>query len=208
MARYDDRSTGPGERLPGWLARELGPEAKIRTLNKGEILFRLGAPVTHIYFVLEGEIRAVRYLADGTPCVMQRGGEGEIFGSPALCVDRYSCEATACCPTRVVEIPSETLRVAAVENGELALRFALSLAEDMRRQCSRYERLRLKSAGDRILHYLACEADETGRVVLRSSVMEWAAELGLEAATLYRTLSKLERDGVLRREGKRVVALC
>jgi DNA-binding MarR family transcriptional regulator len=77
----------------------------------------------------------------------------------------------------------------------------------MRRQCSRYERLRLKKASDRVLHYLACEADKTGKVVLRSSVMEWAAELGLEAATLYRTLSELERDGVLRRQG-RVLELC
>jgi len=201
MAEQNDRKAGPETTLPPWLA-ELGSETAVRTLKKGETLFKLGAPVTHLYFVLEGEIKAVRYLADGTSCVMQRGREGEVFGSPALCIDRYTCEASASCPTRVVEIPAEALRVAVVEDGELALHFSLALAQDMRRQCSRYERLRLKKAGDRVLHYLACEADETGRVVLRSSVMEWAAELGLEAATLYRTLSDLERDGVLRRQGR------
>lgn len=206
MAEQDDRRAGAGTTLPSWLA-ELGSETTVRTLKRGETLFKLGAPVKYLYFVLDGELKAVRYLADGTSCVMQRGREGEVFGSPALCVDRYTCEAIASCPTQVVEIPAEVLRVAVVENGELALHFSLALAQDMRRQCSRYERLRLKKASDRVLHFLACEADAGGQVVLHSSVMEWAAELGLEAATLYRTLSKLERDGVLRRQG-RVLALC
>jgi len=202
MADRDDRSAGQESALPAWLAEGLGVGTKVRTLKKGECLFKLGAPVKHLYFVLEGEIKAVRYLADGTSCVMQRGREGEVFGSPALCVDRYNCEATACCPTRVAEIPAEALRVAVAEDGELALRFALSLAQDMRRQCSRYERLRLKKASDRVLHFLTCESDESGRLELHSSVMAWADELGLEPATLYRTLSELEGDGMIRRQGR------
>jgi DNA-binding MarR family transcriptional regulator len=87
-------------------------------------------------------------------------------------------------------------------NGDFALRFSQFLALAMRRQCARYERLRLKRAGERVLHYLNCELTGPAGADLELDIplAEWADDLGLEPETLYRALADLEKKGLIARE--------
>jgi DNA-binding MarR family transcriptional regulator len=80
---------------------------------------------------------------------------------------------------------------------ERTIETAIKLARQARKQCSRQERLRLKRARDRVLHFLACEGGATGVVTWVSHLSELAAELGLERETLYRALAGLEAEGLL-----------
>jgi DNA-binding MarR family transcriptional regulator len=102
---------------------------------------------------------------------------------------------------RVSRIPIATIKRLIGSDGEFALDFAQFLTLSMRRQCARYERLRLKRAGDRVLHYLNCELTGPAGTALELDIplADWADDLGLEPATLYRTLADLEKKGLIAR---------
>lgn len=188
--------------LPSFLPQALLRDSTWVGLTRNERLFRVGEPVEHIHFVLEGELLAVRYLNDGSEAVMQRARDGEFFAQSAMLVPLYSCDARAVAPTEVVRLPVRELRAALSSDGAFALAFTGQLAADLRRQCTRVERLRIKRARDRVRHYLACEGPLLSG---GAKLQDWARELGLEPETLYRTLAELESCGEIRREDGSVI---
>jgi CRP/FNR family transcriptional regulator len=79
--------------------------------------------------------------------------------------------------------------------------FLQSQMKNARRQCSRYERVRLRRAEDRIVHYLITEGGADGSVTLEGPLTDWAAELGLQPESLYRALARLRAEGRIEGEG-------
>lgn len=197
----------PAFQLPDFLPAALAAALRVQSLNKGEILFRQGEAVTCLVYVLTGEMKAVRAHLDGAECVMVRSKAGEFFAESALASSAYVCDGIAVCPSRIALLPIDALRQALREDGEFALAFAMALAKQARKQCSRYERVRLKRARDRVLHYLACEGGSSGCVDLASSLAELAGELALEPETLYRTVAELEAEGRVGRDKNRLTLL-
>ena len=185
-----------------WLSQSFGPQAQAVTVGAGEFLFRLGEIPDSLYLVQEGEARARRYSPDGAEILMQRSRAGELFAEAGLVAPRYSCEGFCPLASRVLCIPLPEVRARIAGNGDFALRFAQFQALAMRRQCARYERLRLKRAGDRVLHYLNCELTGPAGTILALDIplAEWADDLGLEPETLYRALANLEKKGLIERE--------
>lgn len=193
--------------LPSWFPDALLSVAKPAQLQRNEKLFELNAPAEAIYFVQAGEVCATRFLPDGAPAVMQRSRSGEFFAEAALCVERYTCEAVAAKASSVTRIPKTRLAELLRENTQFASRYIMAITADMRKQCSRVERLRIKRAQDRVLHYLICETDSARTLTLQSPMTQWADELGLEPETLYRTLAGLEQEGVIKRDDKQITLL-
>ncbi|MBI4757138.1 MAG: Crp/Fnr family transcriptional regulator [Betaproteobacteria bacterium] len=191
-----------------WLGEAFGAAGKVQTVPAGELLFRLGDVPAALYLVLEGEARARRFSPDGAEILMQRSRAGELFAEAGLVAPRYSCEAFCPLITTILRIPLAEVRARIANDGEFALRFAQFQAVAMRRQCARYERLRLKRAADRVLHYLNCELTGPAGATLALDIplAEWADDLGLEPETLYRTLAELEKKGLIQREprGRRI----
>lgn len=185
--------------LPQFLPRQLLLEASILRLGRGERLFQLGDPVQQVYFVVEGELKAVRYQPDGRESILLRSQPGEFFGESALVVEHYVCEAFSTRDSAVFSIPAQRFREMLNTDVDFASAFAKLMAATARRQCSRYERLRLGRARDRVLHLLSCEADSTGLYPLNGPLVNLADELGLEPETLYRVLKELEREKVIAR---------
>jgi CRP-like cAMP-binding protein len=65
------------------------------------------------------------------------------------------------------------------------------------------ERLSLKGAPDRIIHYLETEG-ELGAMMLTQTKEQWAAELGLTHEALYRTLAQMRDPGAIRIDGRKI----
>ncbi len=89
-------------------------------------------------------------------------------------------------------------------NLDLSTAFARMLAGNLKRQCGRLERMRLTSAKDRVLHYIACESRDGRHLELPFTLAHWAAELGIEPESLYRTLSQLEKACLIHRDGRQI----
>lgn len=191
-----------------WLGDAFADAGQVVSLDAGERLFRLGDVPAALYLVLEGEARARRFSPDGAEILMQRSRAGELFAEAGLVAPRYSCEGFCSLASRVMRIPLAEVRSRIGGDGDFALRFAQFQALAMRRQCARYERLRLKRATDRVLHYLNCELTGPAGATLALDIplAEWADDLGLEPETLYRALAELEKKGLIEREprGRRI----
>lgn len=191
-----------------WLIQACGSEIIETAVEADGFLFRLGDTPRDLYLIAEGEARARRYGTDGAEIVMQRSRAGELFAEAGMVAPSYSCEGYCPNASRVLRIPIATVKRQIAGDGDFALRFSQFLALAMRRQCARYERLRLKRAGERILHYLNCELTGPACADLELDIplAEWADDLGLEPETLYRALADLERKGLIAREprGRRI----
>lgn len=189
--------------FPAYLPDALNETSRQIHLAKGELLFHTGDSVADFFFVHAGELAAVRCLPKGAEAIMLTARPGEFFGEASLFQPNYSCEARALSACVLSAFNAAQFRHAMQADPGFAMAFVRMLAVSLRRQCSRVERLRLKNATDRVLHYLACETGPSGWAEIGGTVQEWAAELALEPETLYRTLAQLEKEGVLAREQRR-----
>jgi len=188
--------------IPGYFTPTLARAARRISLKKGEALFREGQAVAGIFYVILGEAKALRHMAESREAVMARARGGEFFAESAIAAPRYSCDGVAVKPSELLFLPMESLDAALTDAG-FAKAFFLANAANARRQCSRYERVRLRSARERVLHLLACESGPDGVFDWPAPLTELAVELALEPETLYRVLSELEAEGEITREKRR-----
>jgi len=77
------------------------------------------------------------------------------------------------------------------------------LARELRRVRAQAERMSLRTAQERIIHYIVTEG-ENGSILLSHSKKDWAAELGLTHEALYRALVRMERSGQISVDGTAV----
>lgn len=182
---------------PNWLPATLDAAANGVTLERNTCLFRQKDPVRFIFFVQSGEMKAVRYQPDGHESVMMRALAGEFFAESSIITSDYACDGVSTRPSRLLAYPAALFLDLLADDSRFAFAFATHQASMARRQCTRYERLRLRRARDRVLHLLTCEADSAGCYILPGTRADLAAELGLEPETMYRALAELERAGVI-----------
>ncbi len=185
--------------------------AALRTLGrrvtcpKGRWVFRKGSAVQAVFLVLDGEVRLSRFAKDGSEITLQRASRGEFFAEAALNAPRYNCNARASQSSAVLAFPAETIRELLEKDPGFARQWVALLARQLHGARARLERLALKSAAERVLHYLHIEGKGPRcEVALAGSVKDLAKELGLTHESLYRTLARLEQDGVIVRRDHRL----
>lgn len=161
----------------------------------GDVMARLGTAPQWLMVVIVGELHLVRYLPNGAVAVLQRS-TGGFVAEASLDAPRYHCHILAAAPSRVLRIPLALFRSEMASNEVLRSVWIRRLTREVVRLRAQSERLRLKSAADRVAHYIESEGTQA-RLVLSQTRKAWAAELGLSHESLYRTLAEMERDGVL-----------
>ncbi|MFN2349217.1 MAG: Crp/Fnr family transcriptional regulator [Thioalkalivibrio sp.] len=188
--------------FPAYFPEELVSRAHTRILRRGESLFSYGERIGSLFRVVEGHVSLVHLMPDGGSLVLMRAGPGEFIAECSVCADKYTCEARAESESIVASLAIADFDRWLIEDNCFARAWAMDLARRLKDQFLRYERLGLRGARERVLHYLYSEADPRGTLTLTCSYTDWAADLGLTKEAMYRTLSTLENEGVLTREGR------
>lgn len=189
--------------FPAFFPPKLRQASRLVAIRKGAQLFHLGDTVQAVYRVAKGEIWLVRYGADGGEILLHRAGAGEYFAEASLDAEQYHCTAICAAEGTLLAIPVQVFRAFLEGDSGFAFAWAMELAGNLRALRRRHERLSLKGASDRVLHYLLTEgADGTGEVHLPGSLKAWATEMNLAHETLYRTLNEMEARGLIERQGK------
>lgn len=179
--------------------------AERRPLPAGVSLFHLGDRPQHIFFIITGEVRLMRHSPQGQEMILQRARAGFI-AEASLDATRYHCSAVAACPSEILAFPLQGFKAALCDDQDFHRAWSSHLAGELRRLRAKCERLSLHTAAERILHYLATEG-EGGALTLTQSRKAWAAELGLSHEALYRTLRKLQDEGVLEVAATRITLI-
>jgi CRP-like cAMP-binding protein len=166
-----------------------------QAVPKAAQLFARGDRPQAMYFVVSGEVHLVRSSLTGDQVVLQRA-QGGFLAEASLDQTRYHCDAIAVRPSELLKIPRKAFRDALTDAG-FAKAWMAHLAGELRRVRAQTERMALKTAEARILHYVETEGRE-GSIILHRSKKDWANELGLTHEALYRALARMERCGLIR----------
>jgi CRP-like cAMP-binding protein len=175
-----------------------------RRLAEGEAVFRQGQRADAIYRVITGEVHLLRHSRDGKTVLLHRASDGEFFAEASLDASHYHCTAMCIRPTELQMFAADRLRTLLQDDAGFAFAWISRLSSELRRQRAGVERLSLKSAADRLCHYLMTEGDPPGELQLSGTLSQLAEALGLSREALYRTLAELERQGRLQRENGRL----
>jgi CRP-like cAMP-binding protein len=175
--------------------------ARLEEHAAGELLFRAGTTPSAIFFVLSGEVRLVRGSRSGGEIVLQRARHGAL-AEASLDQSAYHCDAVASAHSTVLRVPRSVIREA-LKTDRFASAWRAELSRELRRLRAQCERLSLKTARERVVHYIETEGED-GALALRQSKKRWAAELGLTHEALYRSLAELENAGSIRTDGRTI----
>jgi CRP-like cAMP-binding protein len=183
-----------------WLPAALRAAAFDRKLKAGEALFRLGDKATGLCEVVSGRVRLTRVDRSGHEIVLHVAGPGGTLAEASLFSASYHCDAIASTNATVRVYPKREM-LAAFERDPRAVRaFSAMLARQVMSLRTRIEQRNIRSARERVRHYLVLNAGADGRTVeLGGTLKDMAAELGLTHEVLYRTLAALERSGEIKR---------
>lgn len=178
----------------------LAAAAQPLRLAGGERLFSIGERPRRMYYVLSGELRLTRASRAGGETILQRTRRG-FLAEASLEADAYHCDAVAAAASALLAFPIAELRRLLDADPAFRNAWMTHLAGEVRRLRARCERLSLKGAEARILHYLETEAQDDAGVAIVSR-KAWAAELGLTHEALYRALARLTGRGAVAAAGE------
>lgn len=188
------------ERLPD----ELKNRTVYRNIAAKQILFQQGETANAIYFLVEGQIRLASFTEErmiNYYFIKLR----ESFAEVALFCDTYPCSAIADFPSRVAAIDKELFRQALDEYPDLANIYMSQLTERYKTVKTLLELRSIRSARERLLQYLTHQIESDRRTVILQRPLKYLAiELGLSVEALYRTISRLQSEGVITRKQRSI----
>ncbi|WP_024281011.1 Crp/Fnr family transcriptional regulator [Xanthobacter sp. 126] len=170
-----------------------------RSFARGEHLFRRGKAPEFMFCVLSGEARMVRHSPAGIEVVFQRARHG-FLAEASLDQPAYHCDGIAAVAVCALAIPIATFREA-LARADIQALWLRHLSGELRRVRAQSERLALRTARERIVHFIETEGRH-GVLELSQPKMRWAAELGLTHEALYRALRAMVDAGALEVSGR------
>lgn len=194
---------------------ELLGASSLRRLAAGAALFREGEACRALHLLLDGEVKMHKLSAEGKEQVVRRLKPGQIFGAAPLFTPDGAFPATAVALRRslVLSVPkAELVRFLDREPRRYlrVLSFVSQHLEQMMRLAETVSLDRVpKRLADRLLELARAQGGPKPGQALRleHSRSELAAELGTVREVLGRALARLQKQGVLKVEGRRVVLL-
>jgi CRP-like cAMP-binding protein len=201
------RGLGPAER------RLMVAGGQRKTLERDQMLFRAGDPAEAFFVVTSGRVKLVRHTSQGKEMMLHLVEPGQSFAEAAILGDgTYPATAIAVEPCEVWGWKRSRLLSMFEGSPELALGFALSISVWTRRLAQQLELLTQRRVEERLAIYLqgraGARALQAGdEIPLHEPRHLIAAQLGTGPEVLSRTFRRLEEQGVITTDGRRVKIL-
>jgi CRP-like cAMP-binding protein len=178
---------------------------KKKELPKEGILFKEGEECAQVGIVVEGQLVISSYSYGGKEIVYSLIGPGAMFGNNLLYADdkRYKGNVVAKKKTVLYLIHKNNLMKLLSSNPKF-LEFFLSTASNKVKDLNARVRLLSFQVLEERLMFLLHE--NNGRLPYQS-ITSLASELGAERETLSRLISRLSREGTIRKEKHLLIAL-
>ena len=185
----------------------------LKSLEKGDYLFRQGDPSHGFYVVQRGAVNVHRVNASGKEQVIHIFRPGESFAEASLAtLQGYPADARAVDASTVLLVQKAGFLDVIKRQPEFALRMLSSMALHLRVLVSQIEDVTLKDVETRLANWLLkrCpnpDATEPVNVEIASTKRVLAAELGTVSETLSRTFAKFREQNLIEVKAKSVTIL-
>ena len=179
----------------------------MESYRRGDVIYDENHYRRNIGIILEGTVEVRKESPDGGRYVMNTLGNGGVFGVAAMFNDRdcYVTSLVACGVCRVVFLDQQLLVRLMREDFRAAENYIEFLSG---RICFLNEKiggLLISGTDSTLRHWLVRNLrEEDGRyfVKLNVSISALASMLHMGRASLYRSLCELEREGLIKKEGR------
>lgn len=185
--------------------------AFMRNYKKGQTIFSEGDEGNGFYVILSGRVKIFKISPEGKEQILHLFGPGEPFGEVAVFTGQpFPAFAKAYMPSAVLFLPKAAFTSLIKKDPSLALNMLAVLSIRLRKFASLIEDLSLKEVPGRLavyLLYLSTKDKNTHQLKLDISKGELAALLGTIPETLSRILTRMNRQGLIRSDGSRIIIL-
>ena len=178
---------------------------EVKTLNRGEFLFREGQLCIQVAIVVSGQIKISSMNYSGSEVVFNVLENGEMFGNNLIFSDNptYKGDVVALKDSVVVLIKKENLESLLQSNKEFLLTYLNIQSNFGKKLNSTIKMLSFTSAEERFKFYLRENKGE----ISYHTVTELADILHLKRETLSRILTKLEKENAIKRSPHQIIKL-
>jgi CRP/FNR family transcriptional regulator len=184
-----------------------------RHFHRGELLFSEGDSCTGLFLVAKGKIRIFKMSATGREQVLAIEGPGSSFAElPVFDGGNYPASASALEDTEVLFISRKDFQNFCRQHPEVALKVLAVVGSRLRRLVGIIEDLSFTTVRQRLIAVILRMVQVSGtsskegvHVELTMSHQDLAAELGTVRELVSRNLSRLQAEGFLEVEGRRIV---
>ena len=189
-------------------------ERAVLSVRRGPIRYRRnstivceGDPADYVFMVADGVVRRCKTFQNGTRAIVAFHTSGELFGWTDELTHSLSIEAATV--ALVLFFKRNVLRSAAARDHKVANFLLRAATSELR--CIQLHSLRInQSAKCRVAGFLlnlSARMGETADVDLPMSHQDVADHLGLSIETVSRTITELERAGLVERASARAISL-
>lgn len=192
---------------PGVPGSGPGPATR-RRLAPGEALFESGAAGLNLHAVRKGSLKCV----SGQSFVRRFVLPGEVVDLDGLGGGAHACDAVALEPAEVCEIPCWRASLLADSQPAVAAHLRALVSSEILRTAEHARLLSRHDARSRVAGFLAHLAERRAvrgqpATTLRLSMTrrDIGAHLGITLESVSRALSRMQADGLLRVNGRRIV---
>ena len=178
---------------------------RIRSFQKGEIIFIEGEPASAVHVLADGEVRVVRETEDAREVILRLIRPGELFGGAGgWGVSHYPATTIALAKSDVLILPAAEFSRLTSEYPAFAMAVIRELSMRLREAESRIQELQTERVERRIARMLLRLANRTGRrteqgIEIDSTLSRQAiADLcGTTLSTASRILAAWDQRGIL-----------
>jgi CRP/FNR family transcriptional regulator len=191
----------------------LAEKAVERSLTRDELLFSAGQEAAGLYVIVSGSVRAYRTGSDGREQVIHSEGAGATIGDlPVFDGLPYPSNVAAEEDSRLIFLDKQSVRTLCLTHPEIALSALRVLSKRLRRCAELVEKLSLHAVGQRVAELLLLEATSRGKqgphgIELQPQLTKEriATRIGSVREVVSRAMARLERDGLVRSKGRRII---
>ena len=184
-----------------------------KRFGQGEHLFAEGDPCAGLYLVASGKIRIFKLSPSGREQVLAVEGPGSSFAElPVFDGGNYPAAASALEDTEVLFISRKDFQNFCREHPDVALKVIAVVGSRLRRLVGIIEELSFTTVRQRLISLIVRLAQADGmpskegiRVELTKSHQDLASELGTVRELVSRNLGRLQAEGFLDVEGRKIV---
>jgi CRP-like cAMP-binding protein len=190
----------------------LAAQATRRRYHKDEQLFWEGDPCTGLYLVASGNIRIFKLSPSGREQILAVEGPGSSFAElPVFDGGNYPAAASALEETEVLFISRRDFQNFCREHPDVALKVLAVVGSRLRRLVGIIEELSFTTVRQRLIALILRLTQSAGvrapdgiHIELPKSHQDLAAELGTVRELISRNLGRLEAEGFLEVEGRKI----
>lgn len=191
---------------------------KLKTFNKGDNIFFDTEPYLGFYITTAGLVKIYKISRDGREHILHLIAPPNTFAEVPLFENfgeefeetyRYPANAMALEDgTNVILVPARKFRELLESDSKICIKMVSGFARRLRHLNHHIEELTLKDVTKRVAGYLMKESDKPqsgSKIELAISKNDLAAYLGTIPETLSRTLKKLQDEGYIEVDGKKIL---